>query len=240
MTTKKARRKASPDPDRDRMLSEYDFSKATRGVTAARYAAGTNVVVNRPGFAAALPNLSCGERGVAGTPDHRKAGKFRKPKGAFGLRELFQSNRVVQPRRSTKPRPDVEMIQEFRHVTRRELQRAADAELGSEAVDFRAASESFGTARKLTGRSATYSGIPDLLPRCAIPLPDVAERLPAGTTPPSNTTCARRIVRHGRVCALAGCGAVMRTSVQRWPSHCHKFSSSPELPAPPYDARSLE
>ena len=34
--------------DRDSMRSEYDFSGAVRGVTAARYAKGTNVVVVDP------------------------------------------------------------------------------------------------------------------------------------------------------------------------------------------------
>jgi hypothetical protein len=34
--------------DRDTMRREYDFSKAVRGVTAARYAEGANVVVVDP------------------------------------------------------------------------------------------------------------------------------------------------------------------------------------------------
>jgi hypothetical protein len=48
MTTKKARRKGKPDPDRDTLQPEYDFSKAVRGATAARYAKGTNVVILDP------------------------------------------------------------------------------------------------------------------------------------------------------------------------------------------------
>jgi hypothetical protein len=36
------------DPDRDTMRKEYDFSGAVRGVTATRYAQGTNVVVIDP------------------------------------------------------------------------------------------------------------------------------------------------------------------------------------------------
>ena len=48
MTTKKASNKSKLDPDRDTMRPEYDFSKATRGVTAARYAEGTNFVVLDP------------------------------------------------------------------------------------------------------------------------------------------------------------------------------------------------
>jgi len=36
------------DPDRDTMRPEYDFSKGVRGVTAARYAQGANIVVIDP------------------------------------------------------------------------------------------------------------------------------------------------------------------------------------------------
>lgn len=42
------RNKSKPEPDRDTLRPEYDFSTATRGVTAARYAEGTNVVVLDP------------------------------------------------------------------------------------------------------------------------------------------------------------------------------------------------
>ena len=55
MTTKKAKGKASPDPDRDTMRPEYDFSKAARGTTAARYAEGTNVVVIDPDLQPLFP-----------------------------------------------------------------------------------------------------------------------------------------------------------------------------------------
>jgi hypothetical protein len=48
MTTKKAKSKARLDPDRDTLQPEYDFSKAVRGGTAARYAKGTNVVILDP------------------------------------------------------------------------------------------------------------------------------------------------------------------------------------------------
>jgi hypothetical protein len=44
---KKAGRRNGKDK-RDTMRPEYDFSAATRGVTAARYAAGANVVVIDP------------------------------------------------------------------------------------------------------------------------------------------------------------------------------------------------
>src|SRR5215216_4635776 len=49
MTMKKGRSsKAKLDPDRDTLQPEYDFSQATRGATAARYAKSTNVVVIDP------------------------------------------------------------------------------------------------------------------------------------------------------------------------------------------------
>ncbi len=42
--------------DNDTMRAEYDFSKAARGVTAARYAEGTNVVVLDSDVAEIFPN----------------------------------------------------------------------------------------------------------------------------------------------------------------------------------------
>ena len=46
MKKKAGRRKR--DSDRDTMRPEYDFSKGVRGVTAARYAQGTNIVLIDP------------------------------------------------------------------------------------------------------------------------------------------------------------------------------------------------
>jgi hypothetical protein len=42
--------------DRDTMRSEYDFSGAVRGVTATRYAKGTNIVVVDPEVLDVFPN----------------------------------------------------------------------------------------------------------------------------------------------------------------------------------------
>ena len=42
--------------DEDTMRPEYDFSKAVRGVTAARYAQGTNVVLLDPDVAKVFPD----------------------------------------------------------------------------------------------------------------------------------------------------------------------------------------
>ena len=54
---KKNKRKApSLGSDEDTMRSEYDFSKAVRGETAARYAEGTNVVLLDPDVAEIFPD----------------------------------------------------------------------------------------------------------------------------------------------------------------------------------------
>ena len=53
MKTTKARKSAA---DADTMRPEYDFSNAVRGVTAARYAQGTNVVFLEPDVAQLFPD----------------------------------------------------------------------------------------------------------------------------------------------------------------------------------------
>ena len=53
MKTTKARKSAA---DADTMRPEYDFSNAVRGVTAARYAQGTNVVLLEPDVADLFPD----------------------------------------------------------------------------------------------------------------------------------------------------------------------------------------
>ena len=45
-----------PDPDRETLRPEYDFRQAVRGVTAARYAQGTNVVVIDPDVLDVFPD----------------------------------------------------------------------------------------------------------------------------------------------------------------------------------------
>lgn len=55
-TMKKAKIKARLHVDEDTMRPEYDFSKAVRGVTAARYAEGSNVVLLDPDVAEIFPN----------------------------------------------------------------------------------------------------------------------------------------------------------------------------------------
>ena len=53
MKTTKAKKSAA---DADTMRPEYDFSNAERGVTAARYAQGTNVVLLDPDVAQLFPD----------------------------------------------------------------------------------------------------------------------------------------------------------------------------------------
>ena len=55
VTAKQIKRRAA---DNDTMRAEYDFSKAVRGVTAARYARGTNVVVLEPDVVRMFPNAT--------------------------------------------------------------------------------------------------------------------------------------------------------------------------------------
>lgn len=45
-----------PQADADTMRPEYDFSRAVRGVTASRYAQGTNVVLFDPDVAELFPD----------------------------------------------------------------------------------------------------------------------------------------------------------------------------------------
>ncbi len=54
---KKGKAKRRPrEIDRDTMRPEYDFSKGVRGVTAARYREGTNVVVLDPSVMDVFPD----------------------------------------------------------------------------------------------------------------------------------------------------------------------------------------
>jgi hypothetical protein len=52
----KPRQQHEATAERDTMRPEYDFSKAARGVTAARYAKGTNIVVVDPEVLDVFPN----------------------------------------------------------------------------------------------------------------------------------------------------------------------------------------
>ena len=56
MKKTKPRASAKPRGDRDTMRPEYDFSNAVRGVTAARYRQGTNVVVLDPTLMDVFPD----------------------------------------------------------------------------------------------------------------------------------------------------------------------------------------
>jgi len=47
-----------PDPDRDTVRPEYDFSAGVRGVTAARYRQGTNVILLDPSLLDVFPDAA--------------------------------------------------------------------------------------------------------------------------------------------------------------------------------------
>lgn len=55
MTTKKTKATTKVDRDRDTLQREYDFSKATPGVTARQFAEGSNVVVIDPDLQQLFP-----------------------------------------------------------------------------------------------------------------------------------------------------------------------------------------
>jgi len=56
MKKTKARAQTRQDPDRDTMRPEYDFSGGVRGLTAARYRQGTNVIVLDPQIMDVFPD----------------------------------------------------------------------------------------------------------------------------------------------------------------------------------------
>ena len=55
---KKKASRGNRTSDRDTMRSEYDFSAAVRGVTAARYAAGANIAVIDPEVLDVFPDAA--------------------------------------------------------------------------------------------------------------------------------------------------------------------------------------
>jgi len=78
---KKTNNQTHIDPNRDTMRKEYDFSRAVRGVTAARYAQGANVVVIDPEVLDVFPDaLSVNEalRALAPVLRQRHHSKKRK------------------------------------------------------------------------------------------------------------------------------------------------------------------
>jgi len=80
MSTKKGRTKPKLDPDRNTLQPEYDFSKATRGATAARYAEGTNIVVIDPELHALFPTSEAVNDALRGLARIAKRASTAKPK----------------------------------------------------------------------------------------------------------------------------------------------------------------
>ena len=75
-TSAKSARRSRVAKDPDEILPEYDWSKAVRNPYAARYAAGSNIVVLEPDVAAIFPNsASVNEalRALASVIGRRKA-----------------------------------------------------------------------------------------------------------------------------------------------------------------------
>ena len=73
---RKARVRAAA-ADRDTLRSEYDFSRAVRGVTAARYAEGANVVLIDPEVLDVFPDgpsVNEALRALAPVIRHRRGG----------------------------------------------------------------------------------------------------------------------------------------------------------------------
>ena len=69
MATKRAKTKVKPDRDRDTLQAEYDFSKATRGATARRFADGTNVVAIDPDLQPLFPTSEAVNEALRGLVD---------------------------------------------------------------------------------------------------------------------------------------------------------------------------
>ncbi len=58
MKPSRPKRRRQADRVEETMATEYDFSKAVRGATAKRYAAGSHIVVLDPDVAAAFPDAT--------------------------------------------------------------------------------------------------------------------------------------------------------------------------------------
>lgn len=78
---KKNKKKPRPlGSDEDAMRPEYDFSKAVRGVTAARYAEGTNVVLLDPDVAEIFPNTRAVNEALRTIARLQRTGSRQRPR----------------------------------------------------------------------------------------------------------------------------------------------------------------
>jgi len=84
---KKARASEGSFEDRDTLRPEYDFTGAVRGVTAARYARGTNIVAVDPEVRDVFPDSGAVNEALR------------------ALAPLLREQRRGRTRRSTRPRP---------------------------------------------------------------------------------------------------------------------------------------
>jgi len=101
--------------DRDTMRREYDFSKAVRGVTAARFASGTNVVVIDPELLDVFPDSTAVNEALrALAPVLRSCrranvrhSRAKKSSAAASLRRSARARRASRARsRAGTPRAD--------------------------------------------------------------------------------------------------------------------------------------
>jgi len=100
---KKARSNRKAFDDRDTMRPEYDFTGATRGVTAERYAQGTNVVAVDPAVRDVFP-----DSGAVNEALRALAPLLREQRGGRGGRT----------KRSGRPRPKTRSAKRLRSSDR--------------------------------------------------------------------------------------------------------------------------
>ena len=106
---RKVRAREEAFEDRDTMRPEYDFSGAVRGVTAARYARGTNIVAVDPAVRDVFPDSSAVNEALRAlapllreqrsTPGRTRRSTRPRPRGRSGKRVTLRSGRAADRRR---------------------------------------------------------------------------------------------------------------------------------------------
>ena len=74
----KRAKRPSPAPDKDELRPDYDFSAGIRGKYAARYSAGTNLVLLEPDIAAQFPDSESVNRALRSLLDNAQASGSRR------------------------------------------------------------------------------------------------------------------------------------------------------------------
>ena len=73
-----------PEAEEDTMRPEYDFSQGVRGVTAARFAEGANIVLLEPDVAAAFPNGAAVNKALRSLMHVRRSRSGKSPRRQGG------------------------------------------------------------------------------------------------------------------------------------------------------------